>query len=82
MSDQPLCCRDAVQFLLQYLDGELPPEQRLQFERHLHDCPPCVDYLRSYRETIRLGKACTDEAAELPDSLREAILKALRQAKP
>ena len=81
MSDQPLCCRDAVQFLMQYLDGELPAAQREGFERHLQSCPPCVEYLNSYRETIRLGKACTDEAAALPDSLREGILRALRDRK-
>jgi anti-sigma factor (TIGR02949 family) len=82
MSEEPLCCRDAVQFLLQYLDGELPADQRARFELHLRSCPPCVDYLESYRETIRLGKACSEQEAPLPEKLREGILRALRDLKP
>jgi len=81
MSDQPICCRDAVNFLLQYLDDELPPAQRQSFEQHLKKCPPCVDFLASYQATIRLGKACAEDAAELPEALREGILRALRDAK-
>jgi anti-sigma factor RsiW len=81
MSEHPLCCRDAVHFLLQYLEAELPAAQRESFEAHLRACPPCVRYLNSYRETIRLGKACSDEAEPIPDALREAILAALRDAR-
>ena len=78
-----LTCRELIDFLAAYLDGELAPEARTVFERHLSLCPNCVDYLASYRETIRLGKqACEPDAelpADVPSDLVDAILAARRR---
>jgi anti-sigma factor RsiW len=77
-----LTCRELIAFLAAYLDDELAPEARVEFEAHLMVCPHCVDYLASYRETIRLGQhACAlDEevSADVPRELVQAILAARR----
>jgi len=77
-----LTCRELIDFLSAFLDGELAPEPRAAFETHLSVCPRCVDYLASYRETIRLGKkACEPDAAlpaDVPSELVDAILAARR----
>lgn len=70
-------CRELIDFLGDYLSGELPAAQRAEFERHLAICPPCVAYLKTYEQTIRLGKsACTDVNEEPPEELIKAILAA------
>ena len=73
-----LSCRELIEFLAAYLDGELAREARADFDRHLSLCPSCLDYLASYRETVRLGKrACQPDAelpAEVPSELVDAIL--------
>ena len=78
-----LTCRELIDFLAAYLDGELAPEPRAAFELHLSLCPRCVDYLASYRETIRLGKQACEPGAELPadvpSDLVDAILAARRR---
>ena len=78
-----LSCRELIDFLAAYLDGELAPEARADFDRHLSLCPSCVDYLASYRETVRLGKrACEPDAelpADVPPELVDAILAARRR---
>ena len=53
---------------------------RVGFERHLERCPPCVNYLDSYRATIALARdACASEdVPRPPDSLVRAILDARR----
>lgn len=81
-----LTCRDVVEFLAAYLDGELEPPQRHAFETHLAKCDDCVVYIRSYEETVRLGKSAfskLDEPAEgsVPRGLAEAILAARRKAR-
>jgi anti-sigma factor RsiW len=77
-----LTCRELIAFLAAYLDDELAPAQRADFEAHLTVCARCVDYLESYREAIRLGKqACEpDEGlpADVPSDLIEAILATRR----
>lgn len=75
-----MTCREVLDFLMAYVDGELSAETRAEFERHLSVCPPCVDYLDSYRRTVALERQachhCADDAAigELPEELVRAIL--------
>lgn len=70
-------CRECYDFLMDYLDGQLPADERAAFEAHLARCPPCVAYLDTYRATIELGKsALRGEPCQLPEELVQAILKA------
>jgi anti-sigma factor RsiW len=82
--ERPLLgCRELIDFLAAYLGGELAPETRADFDRHLSRCPSCVDYLASYREAVRLAKrACEPDAelpAEVPSELVDAILASRRR---
>jgi anti-sigma factor RsiW len=78
MTREALTCKEFVDFLMRYLDGELAPDERTTFEGHLRDCPPCKVYLDSYRETVALGRGCADDPvpAEVPEALVRAILAA------
>jgi anti-sigma factor RsiW len=77
-------CRELIEFLDDYVAGELPEEQRLTFDEHLGICPDCVSYLESYRRTIGLERASyanPDDGVpeEVPQRLIDAIL-AVRKA--
>ena len=75
-------CRELIDFLADYLSGELPAAERTEFERHLAMCPPCVAYLKSYEQTIRLGKrACAGTDEKPPEELIKAILAARSKQK-
>lgn len=77
-----MTCREFAEFLDAYLRGELAPAERAEFERHLVVCEACVNYLASYRETVRLAQlAFTDEAlpADVPEDLVRAILAARKR---
>ena len=75
-------CREMTDFLMAYLDGELPAEQRTAFDEHLGECPPCIDYLESYRESVRLGKVvCTMDDDPVPDDAPEALIQAILAAR-
>jgi anti-sigma factor RsiW len=77
-------CQELVDFLMDYLDGALPAEQAASFKEHLNRCPPCVMYLQSYEQCIRIGKECMCEdeqtMAVVPESMVQAILNARKQA--
>jgi anti-sigma factor RsiW len=78
-----MTCAEFVDFLMSYLDGEIPAAQRKTFERHVADCPPCGIYLGQYRDAIRMGKlACGDDAAEaLPEDVPEELVAAILSAR-
>jgi anti-sigma factor RsiW len=84
MTERSLTCRELIEFLAAYLDGELSPEERAAFDRHLGACPDCVHYLESYRETVRLEKRAFAAEAQLPGDappeLVAAILASRRRA--
>jgi anti-sigma factor RsiW len=80
-------CRDATEFLMDYLSGELPAETRREFDTHLARCPDCVTFLGQYQATVRAGKkVCaeegTDITTEFPEDLLEAIMAAIQAQKP
>ncbi len=79
-----MTCRELVEFLADYFEGDLGPEARRVFEIHLGDCPECATYLRGYADAIRLARASaeTDDAvlAEVPERLVRAIVAARQRA--
>jgi len=78
-------CREFTEFLDRYLFDNLPAEGRAEFDNHLAECPWCVAYLDSYRQTIQLEKAAFAEPekpvpADVPEQLVQAILNARSKA--
>jgi hypothetical protein len=73
-----ITCHQLVDFIMSYLDDELPAAQRAEFDRHMAVCPSCVDYLKTYEKTVVLARSSVDEGVpdEVPESLIEAILAA------
>ena len=37
-----MTCKEFVDFLMDYLDRQLPEQSRTEFERHIEECPECV----------------------------------------
>ena len=74
-----LTCKAAIGFLDDYVEGRLTAEARAEFDAHLAQCPQCVDYLKTYRDTIALSRrACDEETIDVPEELANAILKTLK----
>ena len=79
-----LTCQELIDFLDDYVEGRLEAELRARFEVHLERCPYCVDYLKTYRDTISFARgACADNSSlpappDVPEELIQAILKSRR----
>jgi anti-sigma factor RsiW len=74
-------CREFADFMAGYLSGEIPPDVRRRFERHLDVCENCRRYLVSYEESVKLGRRAFDEErsslpADIPEDLVKAVLDA------
>ncbi len=76
-----MTCKDFIEFLMDYLEGELPKSQQDLFEEHLEVCRSCVAYLANYRDVVELSKAalCDPDGPvpeEVPEDLVAAVLSA------
>ncbi|GMU83998.1 MAG: hypothetical protein AMXMBFR47_38680 [Planctomycetota bacterium] len=81
-----MTCMELAEFLMDYLDGELPAETRAVFDRHLGVCPECRHYLRSYEMTVTLTRSSVCDSGEPvagppPAELVAAILASRRAEK-
>lgn len=72
----PVVCRDAVELVTAYLEGQLSRRDRARFEAHLAKCPHCTEYVHQMRTTVVvLGQA----ASEAPDAeTREEMMALFR----
>lgn len=78
-----MTCREFSDFIGDYLADELPSTVRAGFERHLAVCPNCRRYLKSYEETVKLGKhAFDDQEAPVPADVPEELVSAILAARP
>jgi len=77
-----MTCREFVDFLMTYLDGELEGEPLRVFEAHLRGCEDCVAYMKSYEETIVLERcACEDEDGPVPEDVPPQLVEAILAAR-
>jgi anti-sigma factor RsiW len=72
-----LTCQELIDFIAAYLDGELSDEEKHRFDDHLRVCRACVDYLDSYRETMRATLVAYDGENDIPDSVPEDLVQAV-----
>lgn len=74
-----ITCKELIDFLDDYVAGELPPTRTTEFERHLGVCPSCRAYLTTYRETITLARAANTHPGieDIPAEVITAALAAI-----
>jgi anti-sigma factor (TIGR02949 family) len=74
----PESCKEVFARLSEYLDAELPPGSCEEIQKHLADCPPCIEFLESLKGTIGLCRDC--EVSEPPEPIGSDRKEELRAA--
>jgi anti-sigma factor RsiW len=73
----PLTCRDGVELLMEYLEGVLPESLREAIDAHVAECPRCVAFVESYRQTPGILRTAT--AADVPEELAASLRRFLAE---
>ena len=72
-----LSCREIVELVTDYLEGELDAQTSTALEVHLELCPGCARYLEQIRETVAtLGEVSSDN---LSSEVQAGLLEAFRE---
>ncbi len=76
----PITCEQVTALLIDYVAGDLDPTTTLVLEQHVQNCPDCIAFLRTYRESIRLTRTLRYE--DIPEDLQDRVHAILRQKMP
>ena len=70
-----LNCRELVELVTAYLEGDLSVGERKRFDAHLSACDGCTAYVEQMRRTIELtGRLRVDDVSpEAEEALRRAL---------
>lgn len=70
-------CRETLQNISAYLDGELDATDCEAIERHSRTCPACAALVEGLQKTVGLCRQAAK--AELPEAVRQRASAAVRQ---
>jgi anti-sigma factor (TIGR02949 family) len=72
-------CKELVDSLTEYLDGDMDDSQRARIERHLGVCDGCRAALDQFRTVIHLvGRLTPADAARIDALTRDRLMATLR----
>lgn len=74
MSEAGYTCQGIVEAITDYLEGGLPADERVAFERHVAICPPCRGYLAQIRTVTRVAGSLGE--GDLSPEVRDGLLDA------
>ena len=74
-----LSCRELVELVTAYLEGDLSSGERKRFDAHLSACDGCTMYVEQMRRTIELTGTLNVE--DVPQEAEEALLRAFHDWK-
>ena len=75
-----ICCKECLDLLYDYLEGDLDQKTTNSLEEHFQDCPPCISFLNTYKSTTKICRNTLNQV-EIPGAIRETLLKVLKDHK-
>jgi anti-sigma factor RsiW len=72
-----MTCRELMELLIDYVQGELEPGLCEHISEHLTLCPPCETFVSTYRITIQLTRRLP--ASPMPPELAARLQEAMRR---
>ena len=70
-------CKNSISLLADFLDGTMSEDEEKRLIEHLDACPPCVEFVKTYRATPGLCKRAL--AKKMPEELSARLTDFLRQ---
>ncbi len=49
-----ICCKECLDLLSDYMDGDLDSQISADLEEHFQDCPPCIAFLNTFKTSTQL----------------------------
>ena len=72
-----ICCKECLDLLHDYLEGELDQETSISLEEHFADCPPCIAFFKTYKTT---STVCRESLGtiEIPSEVQSKLIEFIK----
>jgi anti-sigma factor RsiW len=74
-------CRDAHEYLMAYLDNELPDVERAAFDSHLAECGSCRRYLEQYAVVVAQARAAGKDPRDVDSVVPVGLMSMIRNTR-
>jgi len=71
-----LTCQQVTALIQTYLAGELDPAMTVALEKHVRNCPDCVAFINTYKQTI--GAVRSLRYGDIPAEMQTRVVQFLR----
>ncbi len=72
-------CKDLLEWLSEYIDGDLQGELYEKIKNHEHNCKPCLAFIQTLRKTSELIQ--NKPGIDVPPEVMETLTVSLEQCK-
>jgi anti-sigma factor RsiW len=84
ISDEPvdggMACKEFIELITAYLDGDLPDDVRANVDKHLDTCDGCQNVLAQWRTVIALAGQLTEADVDNTDRItRDRLMSTFRR---
>ncbi|MFQ5715962.1 MAG: anti-sigma factor family protein [Nitrospinales bacterium] len=73
-----ICCKECLDLLYDYLEGELDAEAAMHLDEHFQDCPPCIAFLETYKSTTKVCRETLGKI-EIPTEVQRTLQGFLKE---
>ncbi len=70
-------CKEVVDLICDYLEGDLPDDVKKELEEHLSMCKPCFKFFKTYSVTSKICRQVIEESVD--EECVEELKKFLKQ---
>ena len=70
-------CKDIVENIIGYIEAELDDKTLEELERHLHECPECQAFVRTYKKMLELTGKLRERTFVTPE-IRQRLKELLK----
>jgi len=75
-----ICCKECLDLLSDYIDGDLDPKISADLEEHFQDCPPCIAFLNTFKTSTNLCRE-TLRRVDVPEVVQRKMKEFVDQQK-
>ncbi len=80
-NEPQITCRDLVELVTDYLEGQIAAVEQHAIDDHLGECPGCAEYVRQMRLTIQAMRGLVSDEAMFPQT-RDELMRAFSALHP